>query len=452
MRFTSLKTAVPLSCGHDPIFSVSADRKKAQAMMKTVATSQLELGMYVHKMCGSWFDHPFWAAKFLLDDRDKLHTLQSSKLTGVVIDTAKGKDVAASQSNNCSNPQTKPKQSARASAILAPKRAAKKPPQPTSTEKELRAAQGIADGGAERMHKTFLAARLGKTLNVRAVEPVVGDILDSVRRNPQALSGLMRCKLKNELTYHHALAVSALMVSLAGQMKLSEKQVREAGMAGLFLDIGINHLPLNLTPKSGDFRNAEPHIWQQHVVLGHRALQNDDSLPQSVTDACLHHHERMDGKGFPSGLPAEEIGQIGRMAAICDAFDFMLTASETSAALDPAAAVQQMKQMEGAFDQDILRKFVESIGLYPIGSFVELRSGKLAMVIDEDRKDSSRPVVEAFYSYVTDERVIPHRIELVNGDGKDDIVGIADLGAVGISGEAELRELLFLAAHKFVAK
>ncbi|MEO9490774.1 MAG: DUF3391 domain-containing protein [Marinomonas sp.] len=424
-------------------------------MKKTIAVSELELGMFVQKMCGSWFDHPFWAAKFLIDDRAKLRTLQSSKLNGVVIDTSKGKDTAEARANSTakngakSAPMTVAQRSTRAKTILAGKLARPKTPQPTSTDKELRVAQGIADRGAERMHKTFLAARLGKTLNVRAVEPVVSDIFDSVRRNPQALGGLMRCKLKNELTYHHALAVSALMVSLGRQMKLPEKQIRDAGMAGLFLDIGINHLPQNLTPASGDFRDAEPHIWEQHVVLGYRALQNDDSLPQTVVDACLQHHERIDGKGFPNALPGDEIGLIGRMAAICDSFDFMLNASEASAALDPAAAIQALQQMDGAFDQEILRLFIESVGLYPVGSFVELNSGKLAMVIDEDPSDKTKPVVQAFYSCIDEERVIPHRIELAKSEDKDAIFGMADLREIDIADEASLRDLLFLGAHKF---
>ena len=110
---------------------------------------------------------------------------------------------------------------------------------------------------ANRMHKAFLAARLGKALDLRAVEPVASDILGSVRRNSQAFAGLMRCKLQNELVYRHALAVSALMVSLARQMKLVEKEAYEAGLAGLLLDIGVNYLPKDLNPHRGYYRNVD---------------------------------------------------------------------------------------------------------------------------------------------------------------------------------------------------
>ncbi|SHN60329.1 hypothetical protein SAMN02745193_02105 [Erythrobacter sanguineus] len=90
---------------------------------------------------------------------------------------------------------------------------------------------------------------------------MVHDILASARRNPQAFSGLMRCKLKNEVMFRHALSVSALMISLARKMKLSAQEIHDCGLAGLLLDIGVNYLPQTITPPFGDFRNTDPKIW-----------------------------------------------------------------------------------------------------------------------------------------------------------------------------------------------
>ena len=280
------------------------------------------------------------------------------------------------------------------------------------------------------------------------MQPVVTDIMDSIRRNPHAFGGLMRCKLKNEVIYQHALAVSALMVSLARQMKLSQAETREAGLAGLMLDIGTNYLPHNAEVPHHDYRTADPKIWQQHVMLGYRALQNDDGLPEAVLKACLEHHERIDGGGYPKGLVKDEISTIGRMAAICDTFDFMLTRSASSEALDPAVAVQRLRTMEGAFDPEILRSFIESVGHYPVGSFVELHSGRLAMVIDDDLRDKEKPVVQVFYSLEDQERVVPHRVTLAQADCKDGIIGIADLTGLDLPEEDQLRELVFFTAYK----
>ncbi|MDP5102561.1 MAG: DUF3391 domain-containing protein [Erythrobacter sp.] len=422
-------------------------------MLKRIAISDLELGMFVHKMEGSWFSHPFWKAKFLVDDTDKLATLRDSALDGVVIDVSKGKDVGGSRmpSPIPASARTAPAQRPRMRSVTARSAVQQASLEPVSVEVEMHAAKAIAAKAQKSLANTFIAARLGKSLNIKTVEPVVTDIMNSIRRNQQAFGGLMRCKLKNEVIYQHALAVSALMVSLARQMKLSDTETREAGLAGLMLDIGANYLPPNLDVPNHDFRQVDPAIWQQHVILGHRALQNDDTMPQAVLAACLEHHERIDGSGFPNGLGKGEISTIGRMAAICDTFDFLLTRTNSTAALDPAIAVQKMRAMEGAFDEEILRSFIESVGLYPVGAFVELASGKIAMVIDEDPRDKSKPIVQAFYSRTTKERIVPHRIVLSQPENNDDITGIADLGELDLPEEGQLRELVFFTAFKMVS-
>jgi HD-GYP domain-containing protein (c-di-GMP phosphodiesterase class II) len=422
-------------------------------MLKRISVTDLELGMFVHKMEGSWFSHPFWKAKFLIDDPAKLAALQDSELEGVVIDTDKGKDVAGNPAPRQPAPLPATARAvslppARLRAVAARSAIEGASLQPVSAEVEMHAAQAIANKAQKTVQNTFIAARLGKAINVTAVQPVVTDIMDSIRRNPQAFGGLMRCKLKNEVIYQHALAVSALMVSLARQMKLSQAETREAGLAGLLLDIGTNYLPQNAEVPNHDYRTADPKIWQQHVMLGYRALQNDDSLPEAVLAACLEHHERIDGQGYPKGLVKDQISTIGRMAAICDTFDFMLTRSAGSEALDPAVAVQRLRTMEGAFDPEILRSFIESVGHYPIGSFVELHSGKLAMVIDDDLRDKEKPVVQVFYSLEEQERVVPHRVALAQPDCKDGIIGIADLTGLDLPEEGQLRELVFFTAYK----
>ncbi|MEL7199275.1 MAG: DUF3391 domain-containing protein [Pseudomonadota bacterium] len=418
-------------------------------MLKTVPVSELQVGMFVEKMQGNWFDHPFWKSQFLIDDQDRLRELKSSKLEHVVINTKRGKDLPPTK---CEPKSPAPQLPSPAAARLARVRArtALQPsaPRPASMEREVLAAQRIADRSKEQVQKVFASARLGKAINVRTVEPVVRDVLSSVRRNSQAFGGLMRCKLKNELVYRHSLAVSALMVSLAIKMKSNQQEVHQAGLAGLLLDIGVNFLPQNVSPANGDFRNAPPKIWQQHVVLGHRSLQDDDTIPRSVLNACLEHHERFDGTGFPNGLAKDEISRLGQMAAICDTFDYLLIETTSTKALDPAMAIQKLRSMEGAFNPEILRIFVESVGLYPVGSFVRLKSGKLAMVVDEDVRDLGKPVVEAFYSFDTAERIIQHRIELAKPNCEDEIMAIADLDGLGLPEDAQLRELVFLAAYQ----
>jgi len=422
-------------------------------MLKQIAVSDLELGMFVHKFEGGWFEHPFWKAKFLVDDDEKLGAIKASRLRGVVIDTAKGRDVgsAATAPQPCESRSAPAAASSTASRIrnIRQRTAVQASATgPVSMAQELDSAAAIAEQARDKLHKTFMAARLGKALDMRKIEPVVGDILASVRRNPQAFSGLMRCKLKNELSFRHALSVSALMVALADRMKLPAQDIHNCGLAGLLLDTGVNYLPYVGDPPGGDYRNLSERIWKQHVLLGHRALENDDGLPQLVLDACLYHHERIDGHGYPQGASGEAIPLIARMAAICDSFDFHLSDFDRGKALDPAAAIETMRADTGAYDPEILRVFIETVGMYPVGSFVTLASRKIAMVIDEDRKDPLRPVVQVFYSLDAGERVLPHRIALAEGDDNERITGIAELSGLDLPPDPQLRELVFLSAYR----
>jgi HD-GYP domain-containing protein (c-di-GMP phosphodiesterase class II) len=417
-------------------------------MLKKIAVADLKLGMFVHKLEGSWFDHPFWKARFIVDDAERLAAIKESRVRFVTIDTQKGLD-PAEQKATPSVAKSKTGAPPAASRLQNIKRRAAVKvgsPLPVSMEEEVNAAAQIARQATDRLRKIFHDARLGKALDVRKVEPVVSDILASVRRNPQAFSGLMRCKLKNEEIFRHALSVSALMVALGNRMKLTATEVYNCGLAGLLLDIGVNYLPNTVDPWTGGRREGDQRIWQSHVVLGYRALQNDADLPQPVLDACLMHHERIDGTGYPQRRSGLEIPEIARMAAICDSFEFLLTGKMGRPGLDPAVAVNELRTQAGAFDEEILRMFIETVGLYPVGSFVELTSGKLAMVIDEDRDDPLRPVVQAFYSIDRRERILPHRIALSEKRTSETIVRIADLSGLELPHEEQLRELVFLSA------
>jgi HD-GYP domain-containing protein (c-di-GMP phosphodiesterase class II) len=418
-------------------------------MLKQIAISDLEIGMFVHKFEGGWFDHPFWKAKFLVDDDEKLATLKTSRLRAVVIDTSKGRDLnSAPSSGTASHPAAPPAPPAdtRIDSIRRRTAAQLAAAQPVSLAQEVETANAIAAKAHERLNRVMIDARLGKALNVRKVEPVVSDILASVRRNPQAFGGLMRCKLKNEQIFRQALSVSALMVALADRMKLSGTEIHNCGLAGLLLDFGVIYLPQIDGADLGDYRNRNEKVWQSHVQLGYRALRDDDKMPEAVLEACLLHHERIDGTGYPQRRSGDDIPVIARMAAICDGFEFLLAGTPGKQGLDPAAAVERMRQQTGAFDEEILRLFIETVGLYPVGAFVELSSRRVGMVIDEDPKHPLQPVVQVFYSLETRERIRPVRIALAGEDNDDRIVGIADVAALGLTDESQLREMVFLSA------
>jgi len=333
----------------------------------------------------------------------------------------------------------------RRQTFSAPETARTAAPETGTTPQPFSREFGTANQTAERSRKlisrVFLQARLGKSINAAALAPVVDDIFASVQRNPHAFNGLMRCKRDFEFVYRHALAVSALMISLGRQMKLPPAEIRQAGMAGLLIDLGVGHLPCDLASLGGDFRRIEESVFAEHAQLGHGLLAAA-GVDEEVARAALEHHERMDGSGYPRGLQGEEIGRFSRMAAICDTYDWLVNDTLVGAGLDPGAAIAQLRSLASFFDPEMLAAFVDAVGIHPVGSVVLLSSGRLAMVVEPNLAEPTRPRLRTFWS-ARDQRLAP--IEevcwLVSEDER--ILGTADPETHGCTCFHALREKLF---------
>lgn len=416
-------------------------------MLKRISPDQVEMGMFIHKLEGSWLKHPFWRAKFLLEDSDTLYDLREAEIDAVVIDVGKGRDVAAARAVTvaAAGSPAPAQQQRRAPPVRpAPIRVSTAP---QGLAREFGHATKLAEQGRRVISKVFLEARLGKTIRVEAVEPVIEDIFASIQRNPHAFNGLMRCKRENEYVYRHALACSALMISLARQLRLAPSEIRAAGLAGLLFDVGVNHLPVDLSDHGGEFRHLPLEVLAPHTRLGHDFLNASGIEPQ-IALVALHHHERNDGSGYPSGLIGGDIPLLSRMAAVCDAYDALASNGADAHAADPGAAIQAMADMAEKFDPIVFDAFVQCIGVYPVGAMVRLRSERLAMVVDQDPADYARPTVRTFYSLVLGQAIRGEEIDLANCFGADEVIGPADLSAFEPEEVFELRHRLLAASVK----
>ncbi|EGD58443.1 metal dependent phosphohydrolase [Novosphingobium nitrogenifigens DSM 19370] len=419
-------------------------------MLRRISIDQVELGMFIHRLEGNWFRHPFWKSRFLLLDDATLETLRGSSVRTVLIDTEKGVDVveepevvvteAAGVAGGVANPTPVMPPPQRAGAMRA--RAA--------LSDEIVKAERLARQAGKAVNRLFLEARLGKRVAAGDIEPVVDEVYASIQRNIYAFHGVLRCQSDQLHLYRHALAVCALMVALARRMQLSAEETRQAGMVGLLMDMGLAHL----TAEAGvaDYRDLPDEIGEGHVLHGHVLLKAAGDIPPAVITGCLQHHERLDGSGYPHALRGEEIGSFGRMAAICDLYDNMVCGLSGHALVDPALAVERLRAMCDVLDQDMLSRFVEAVGVYPIGSFVRLRSGRLAMVVDEDLHDPGLPVVRVFAGPrdATGHlpQIRPELIALAHCYGEDAIDAIADLDTTDLPPVEHLREMLMAGARR----
>ncbi|MCJ2186804.1 HD-GYP domain-containing protein [Novosphingobium beihaiensis] len=422
--------------------------------LKQISTSQVEMGMFVHSFQGSWLNHPFWKARFLIEDEDRLLAVRGSALDGVVIDTDRGIDVPRQDEAPPRAPVLRPALKARPpmpaaqSPAAAPIRAPIPRTATVGVAREFGNARRVAGQARKVISKVFIEARLGKAPRVAEVTPVVEDIYASIERNPYAFSGLMRCKSEMEAIYQHMLSVSALMVSLARQLGMSPQETRTAGMAGLLLDVGVSRLEIDPMALAGGLKDIDEDLWQRHAYVGRDLLAAAEGVPEEVLQAVARHHEQMDGTGFPQGLDGRDIDLVSRMAAICDRYDLLVSGAATGDAMDPAEAMREMMGCAGAFDSEILARFQEALGVYPVGSFVRLRSDRIAVVVDQNPSEPALPTVRTFFSLATGKHAKAKVIELANCFGEDAIAGIADLTALGLPPAEELREQLLTVGAK----
>jgi len=410
--------------------------------LKRIRTDQAELGMFIHRLEGNWFRHPFWKARFVLDDPARLEALRESEVRSLLIDVVQGRDVEVRDAEGSGADRASPTPPSRAAvggAAVAGRRAATLSP-------EIARAERLARATGKAVNRMFIEAQLGKHIAASDVEPVVEEIYASIQRNIYAFNGLLQCQSDQLHLYRHALAVSALMVALGRRMGLSPAMTREAGMVGLMMDVDL----AQIAAEAGvaDYRDLPTEQAKAHVVQGLIRLRAAGDIPQGVLNGCQQHHERIDGSGYPQGLSGAAIGTLGRMAAVCDDY-VRLVAGCDAPALDPAGALGQIRAQSGVYDAHVVERLVEAVGVYPIGSIVRLRSGRLAMVVDQDPADIALPVVRIFGATADGGGMTPLRpatLALGQCYGEDAIEGIADPVAMRLPPLETLREALMAGA------
>jgi HD-GYP domain-containing protein (c-di-GMP phosphodiesterase class II) len=265
-------------------------------------------------------------------------------------------------------------------------------------------------------------ARLGRAIDTELVVPVVAEVAGSIQTHPSALLTLARIKVKNERAYMHAVAVCALMINLGRQLGLDQGSLRDLGMAGLLHDIGETALPSGLLDREIRFSAEELALVRRHPEFGHEQLARMVDLPAVVLDVCLHHHERVDGKGYPSRTGEARLSLEAKMAAICDVYDAITSYRPYDDFSTPSAGLSEMFSATGQFDPALLSHFIRSVGIYPAGSLVRLESDNLALVIDQAGENLTKPIVRIFYSILDRARIAPRDIDL-SVDNSDAITG-----------------------------
>lgn len=360
-------------------------------------------------------EHPFWRKSFKLDQQKDLDKLLGCSFDEIWIDTDKGLDIKNLQSDIKISPN---------SSVESPKPVIKSQT-PVSIAEEMDAAKKIHSKAKEAVTSMFSDVRMGKALEIAEATELVDEINQSMERNPNALLSLARLKTANEYTYLHSVAVCMLMVALGRQLGLKGEELRQAGVAGLLHDVGKMAVPNEVLEKPGKLTDEEFSIMRSHPRRGWEILKSCYQVHESALDVCLHHHERIDGQGYPEKLTGDQLTLFARMGAVCDVYDAISSERCYKKAWSPSESIHKMASWkDGHFDETVFHAFVKTIGIYPNGTLVKLKSGRLGVIIEQSKKSLTAPIIKIFFSTRANGYIQAEILDL--SKGADSIVGVED--------------------------
>jgi len=258
-------------------------------------------------------------------------------------------------------------------------------PERTPVEQEIRVARTSYTNSRTLMRDVLNAVRVGRTLDPERLKSAVTSMTESVLRNPDALLLFSQLRAKGEYTESHALDVSIYMITFGRFLQLEPGQIEFLGYLGLLQDIGKVRLPKELLEKRGRLTIEEFERAKLHVNYSAEILRATPGLPGDLARIATLHHERHDGSGYPKGLRGNEIGMVGSIAAIVDTFDALTVKRPYAEPVSPSAAISMLYKWRGVFfDANLIEQFIRCIGIFPVGSLVQLNTGEVGVVVAQN--------------------------------------------------------------------
>ncbi|MBB3447267.1 HD-GYP domain-containing protein [Rhizobium sp. BK379] len=311
-------------------------------MLKRIPLNQLRVGMFINDM---EFATEIDAARFrpfLVSKGDDVRRLAGSHVRSVVIDITKGIDVVGAPTREVSA-------SFEAQLLNV-----------FSRGEINRARQSIQEVGPHLRHM-LQDARVNGYFADEAATSAVERIMLETLDNTGALVAVAKLKEKDETTFLHSLAVSALMIAFGRCLGHGQNEVRVLGLGGLVHDLGKMAIPDDVLNKPGKLTAEEMDLVRTHPQKGYEMVAKAGSAPPEVLDICRFHHERYDGGGYPDRLSGRKIPYVARVAAICDVYEVLTTVRPYKPAFSQAEAINMMMNSPGHFDQKLLSAFVSNM-------------------------------------------------------------------------------------------
>lgn len=332
----------------------------------------LELGMYITRLDRPWEETDFVYQGFQLNTLEELQAVQE-QCEFVYLRVAKQKWHIEQQSIN-------------------PIREKVKYINKIPIDKELNNIRSAYKNACSETSTLLSSIRFSSELDVKDVNKVVDDNVQSILRNDTALTWLSQIRNKDNYLAEHSMRTCIYAISLGKELGFRELELQNIGICALLHDVGMIKVPDEIITKKEALTAEEISIIQQHPVYGKKLLLSKSGLYPGAVDVAFYHHERLNGSGYPRGVTKERIPYYAKIISIIDTYDTMTSDKPYSRAVSSLDACRYLYQnKETLFDTDILNKFIHFIGIYAPGSLVEMNTGEVGIIIEVDNMDGIRP-------------------------------------------------------------
>ncbi|MBI3545657.1 MAG: HD-GYP domain-containing protein [Gammaproteobacteria bacterium] len=371
--------------------------------MKTkIDTQHLKIGMYVSELDRPWLGTPFMFQGFEITTDEELKTLQQyCRHVYIIAPESSG----ALPTRPTSGEPIKPKLNVEAlpKSVALEQQMLKINNHPgarsvyvdqTTLEEETQLIESTFTDTQELVKEMMWEAKFGRSLNVPGARKLVTKMVESALRNPDALTCFTQLKQKDEYTAQHCLRVSILSLVFGRQLGLADEELEHLGLGALLLDLGKMKIPSEILNKPAPLLPDEMNLARQHVPWGIEIMEKTHPLPAKVLEIVRRHHERYDGSGYLDKLQGDSIGLLGMIAGMVDYYDAITSDRVYREGISAHVALKKMYEARGTqFHPELVEKFIQCLGIYPIGSVVELNTGEIGVVVALNRSHRLRPRV-----------------------------------------------------------
>jgi HD-GYP domain-containing protein (c-di-GMP phosphodiesterase class II) len=366
-------------------------------MDRKVSTANLKVGMYVSKLDRPWMQTPFLIQGFFIEDKEQISKLvEYCEYVFIDIEMGEKADVYLDTLPSVSVPGFQVKQrlssNRQVETILTTGKKSVAYTDKKSTIEELpQARAAIEKASSSIAHMMENDIRHGKLDYVKA-KAVVEPILDSIIRNSDAFMWLSKMQDHDSYSYDHSVQNCALGIAFGRHIGLKKNDLSTLAIGLLLMDVGKIKLPKALLTKNTPLTQDETTIMRKHVAFTVEILRKAKGINEHIINIALTHHERYDGSGYPNGLVGTQTPAFGRMAAIIDCYDSMISSTPYKQPISEHKALQNIYNLsDKLFQKDLVEQFIQCMGVYPTGSLVELTSGAVGAVLSQNTEQKMKP-------------------------------------------------------------